>query len=200
MYCQQCGAAHSGSQRLCAECQRILNGISKPSVFDAGDGGFPIHGSGDAGIEPSDERKAVRRKTRGAERVEVIPTAYKGKPSTTAEFRKYGTVGTVLCVFGFVVISHTAWWLVLLLPSLFAMKVGWALKDKRFYRFAWLFNVEANRSGHIFLTRIGGQCPDCTGELALEDDGFGKWRKTMIQCNHDPRHRWLFVPDVLDDL
>jgi len=50
------------------------------------------------------------------------------------------------------------------------------------------------------ITRIGGECPECMGELELKEYSVGKWRKTMIQCNHDPKHKWGFISDVLGDL
>jgi hypothetical protein len=198
LHCQQCGAEHNGNQRLCLECQRVLRGASTPSLFNAGESGFGI---AKGGVAPLDQPLGAKGGlyAGGIERTHVYAATFRGRPARISEFREYGVAITVFSVVGFV-FAPSAWWLVLLLPSLFSINVGTGLRDKRVHRVASVLTVEANKSGHVFLTQIGGECPICCGSLGLREIKDGKQTKAIIQCKENSLHRWDYDPKVLEEL
>jgi hypothetical protein len=86
--------------------------------------------------------------------------------------------------------------------SLIMLILGIALQLQKFINLSYTnWNIESNREGHLFVTKIGGSCPKCGAELHLIETGPKNHKRTMVVCRRNPaQHRWGFDPTVLSDL
>jgi len=91
-------------------------------------------------------------------------------------------------------------WVALLGLSGLGLGVGVALQRTRFARLPPFLNLESNREGDVFVTKIEGDCPKCDGRLQLKEDGPKNNRITVVRCSRNSNHLWRFDPTVLDDL
>lgn len=135
-------------------------------------------------------------------RLEVVPLSVRGAPVRTVWFMQGGVFAGALGFWGLATPPHSVWGFFLLAPGLLALIAGVALRRKRYVRVQGLCNLEANADGHVFYTRIGGECPVCDGELAVGEvrRPGGRGKMTVCQCSRDPSHVWAFDAKVLPDL
>jgi hypothetical protein len=94
-------------------------------------------------------------------------------------------------------ITHHLLWLFPITISLIAFGVGSLLSR---FRFVWmpLFNFESSKTGGVYLTKIGGDCPLCDGKLKVRLTNTQK--NMVVRCTRNPDHFWRFDPTVLKDL
>src|SRR5690606_23164791 len=79
-----------------------------------------------------------------------------------------------------------------------ALLVSIPLSRHRFMRLPFI-NLESNKLGEIFSTKIQGKCPNCDGILKLRDIGPEGNKRTIARCTRNPDHYWRFDPTVLDE-
>lgn len=91
-------------------------------------------------------------------------------------------------------------WLWIGVISLLILGIGILLYKYRFVKLGWI-NVEADNSGQLYLTKVGGVCPRCNSTLKLKDVGPKDHKVTMVVCDRNPtQHQWHFDPTVLPDM
>jgi hypothetical protein len=136
------------------------------------------------------------------DRVQSKPLKVTGKPVKAAWLIVSGIVGFI----GSIASIASLWpnfplWLAVLLPfAVFCLIVGISLARQRFIRIPYLpFNLEADRKGKVFLTKIEGDCPLCDGKLKLRDIGPNDHKVTCVRCTRNPDHIWNFDFTVLDE-
>lgn len=201
MYCTKCGSEVSDTDNFCGNC-----GISLSSKKSAeGDGSVNIAGSntisnshlhvGDVYQSESQEERAY------IDRTYVKPVTLAGSPVKTSWFIISGLVGFVGSWASIFSVLGSSWqflFLVVLALSMFLFMNGIILWRTRFSRLKW-FNLESNKDGEVFLTKIAGSCPKCDGTLKLVDLKVSQnSSKTFVRCSRNGDHLWNFDPTVLD--
>lgn len=199
MYCETCGAAHRGRDRLCSECQKTLSGLASPKTTPPG-GDFnaaqdPI---ASGGRKPLSKEGGWGRPELG--RSFTLPIALGDRSLKVRWLALFGAAGLAASLAELFFGSAAAWWCVLGMPSTLALMLGIGLMRHRFVRLPHLINVEADKTGRVFVTKIGGDCPVCSGELKLEDIGPKRHTKTVVQCTSDATHQWAFNSKQLAEL
>ncbi|CAE6871814.1 hypothetical protein [Paraburkholderia domus] len=136
------------------------------------------------------------------DRVQSKAVTVLGQPVTAGWLIVSGGVGFIGSLASIVGLwQHLSFWFVLLLSfTMFCLIVGIALVRNRFVRIPYLpFNIEADRSGRMFISRIEGNCPLCDGKLKLRDIGPKDHKVTYARCTRNPDHMWKFDFTVLDE-
>lgn len=110
-----------------------------------------------------------------------------------------GFIGSVASIVSYW--QHLSFWFVLLFAFvMFLLVSGSALIRQRFIRIPYLpYNIEADKSGRVFITKIEGDCPMCDGKLKLRDIGPRDNQTTYVRCTRNPDHIWDFDFTVLDE-
>lgn len=131
------------------------------------------------------------------------------KPVRVAGHQLHAVWLTVSGVLGFVasVVSIATYWKslsFLVFPAIFVSAflfiAGVCLSRQRFLRLSPLAkNLEADRQGRVFLTKIQGTCPLCDGTLKLREIGPKDHKETFVRCTRNPDHIWRFDFTVLDE-
>jgi hypothetical protein len=128
-------------------------------------------------------------------RVQSKALTITGKPIKATWLTISGLVGFIGSIASIVSLwPNFSLWLVGLLPffTVFYL-IGFALQRYRFIRLPYVpFNLEADRNGKIFITRLEGNCPQCDGKLKLRDTKFGDYTITDICCTRNIDHNWKF--------
>ncbi|WP_434644773.1 hypothetical protein [Achromobacter piechaudii] len=199
MHCETCGAAHRGRGRLCDECTKTLSGISNEKKAPPAPFGF---GTESKPLAP--EYKKPLSKEGGWDRptlvrTDVIPIALGGRPLKRWWLAACGLAGLAMTV-GEVAFKWGVWWFWFVIPSAIAFSVGRSLLKRRFVRLVNLINVEADRSGSVYVTTIGGSCPVCNADIKLNDIGRSQRSKIVVQCTENKIHQWPFDPNRLESL
>ncbi|USZ51282.1 zinc ribbon domain-containing protein [Halomonas sp. DN3] len=201
MNCTKCGSEVSDNDNFCGNC-----GISLSSTNSTeGDGSVNIAGSntisnshlhvGDVYQTESQEKRAY------IDRTYVKPVTLAGSPVKTSWLITSGLVGFVgswASIFSMFGSSWQFLFLVVLGLSIFLFMNGIILWRTRFSRLKW-FNLESNKDGEVFLTKVAGSCPKCDGTLQLVDLKVSQHSsKTFVRCSRNGDHIWSFDPTVLD--
>lgn len=110
-----------------------------------------------------------------------------------------GFIGSIASIISYW--QHLSIWFVLLFAFLiFLMVSGTMLIRQRFIRIPYLpYNIEADKSGRVFITKIEGDCPICDGKLKLRDIGPSDNQTTYVRCIRNPDHIWKFDFTVLKE-
>jgi hypothetical protein len=136
------------------------------------------------------------------DRVYSKPVSFLGSPVKSGWLVISGVVGFIGSIASIVGLSqHLSVWLVLLLSLTgFSLIVGVNLARHRFIRVPYSpFNLEADRQGKIYLTKVEGDCPLCDGKLKLRDIGPKEHKITYVRCSRNPNHLWNFDFTVLQE-
>lgn len=218
MHCSKCGAAHKGKNSVCDECARVLGNMPSKNVFTSNAGSFTADQTPPAVTSPwpaanpqpfANPQPAASPPTAAAlpgswaeafHRYHAVPLRLRGKPVKTAWLLAGGVASVAAIALGAYAWGMSAWWFILLFPSLLTVQIANDLKRKRYTRVLSLCNLEANRAGEVFYTEIGGQCPVCGGEVKFREIGPKRHKETTAVCSVNVRHRWKFDPGVLDEL
>ncbi|ALM81929.1 hypothetical protein ASB57_02170 [Bordetella sp. N] len=114
-----------------------------------------------------------------------------------------------LMALGFVMSSGSGhgfiWFLLLALTSLLYKPFN-DLRRGRYVRLWGVTGLEANESGDVFITELGGACPTCGGELTLRTAGGGRAEMgrspfyTLVACKDYRDHHWHFNRSSLNPL
>lgn len=136
------------------------------------------------------------------DRVHSKPITVLGTPIKAGWLVVSGIVGFIGSIASIVSLwQYLSFWFVLLLSlAVFCLIFGIALMNHRFIRIPYLpFNLEADRTGQVFITKIEGNCPLCDGKLKLRDIGPKERKVTYVRCTRNPDHIWNFDFTVLDE-
>jgi ribosomal protein S27AE len=135
------------------------------------------------------------------DRTYIKPLTISGSPIRTSWLITSGIIGFFGSIASIYSVLGGYWHFIFIITlgiSLFAYMHGVRLKKTRFSRFKW-FNLESNKEGDVFLTKVGGECPKCDGTLRLVDIEITQDRdKTFVQCTRNSDHVWRFDPTILD--
>ncbi len=201
MHCTKCAKEVNDTDNFCCNCGASLS-LKSSSV---GDGSLNIAGSntisnshlhvGDVYQSENQEEKAY------IDRTYVKPITLAGSSVRTSWLIISGLVGFVGSWASIFSVLGSMWqflFLVILALSMFLLLNGIVLWKTRFSRLKW-FNLESNREGEVFLTKVAGSCPKCDGTLKLVDLKVSQNNsKTFVRCSRNSDHIWNFDPTVLD--
>jgi len=201
VHCTKCGNEVADTDNYCENCGKSLSSTNSAD----GDGSVNIAGGntisnshlhvGDVYQSKSQEEKAY------IDRTYVTPVTIAGSPVKTSWLIISGLVGFVGSwgsIFSVLGSSWTFLFLVVLALSFFLLLNGMILWRTRFSRLKW-FNLESNKDGEVFLTKVAGSCPKCDGTLKLVDLKVSQnSSKTFVRCSRNSDHIWNFDPTVLD--
>jgi hypothetical protein len=201
VHCSKCGAEISEDANFCSKCGSLVTA----GVSAVGDGSLNIAGSNNisnsqlhVGNIYNAERPAD---TAYIDRTFVKPITLAGNSVKTSWLIFSGLVGFVgswASIFSFFGSVWQFLFIFILGISMFLALSGIQLRRARFSKFFW-FNIEANKEGKLFLSRIGGDCPKCDGNLKLVDIKIAQDRhKTFVRCSRNSDHIWNFDPTCLD--
>jgi hypothetical protein len=202
MDCVKCGTECETEDRFCRNCGSSLSagGIQNTSTtgdqsFNAGQNNVITGNNISVGGENSEPVAYI-------DRVKTTPITLGGHPVKVAWVISSGVLGIV----GSIASIWSAWattyqflWLLLLGLSGTAFLIGIALNRMRFARLPPFINLESNKSGDIFSTKIEGSCPKCDGMLKLREVGPKGNKSTIVRCTRNPDHYWRFDPTVLGE-
>ncbi len=111
-----------------------------------------------------------------------------------------GFIGSLASIYSVIGSSWTILFAFTLLISAFLLLNGVLLLKRRFSRLIQ-FNLESNKHGEVFLTKISGTCPKCKGVLKLVEEKISHDKsKTFVCCARNNDHKWIFDFTVLDEL
>ena len=130
------------------------------------------------------------------------PVSIWGAPVKAGWFVVSGVLGFIGSIASIVSLwQHLSFWFIVLQSfALFAFVVGVALIRQRFIRIPYLpYNLESNKSGHVFITQIEGNCPLCDGKLRLREVSPQDNMHTYVRSTRNPDHTWNFDFTVLDE-
>jgi hypothetical protein len=119
-------------------------------------------------------------------------------------------VPTLLGLLANIATIQTSWfsgaWASIGIPALFCalgcVYAGDRLSKYRFLKIPGLpLSLESAPDHSLYLTRISGSCPSCSGRLDLQSVGPLAQRTQVVVCRRNPtQHRWVFDPTVLEDV
>lgn len=90
--------------------------------------------------------------------------------------------------------------IVIQILSAIILLLGFFLHKDRFVNLL-VTNIEADKNGNLYLTKVGGICPKCGSKLKLSNVGPKDHKILMVVCCRNPsQHRWGFDSTVLPDL
>ena len=201
MYCKKCGNEVSVIDNFCGKCGKQLTSENTAE----GDGSVNIAGNNTISnirLHVGDVYQSERPEdTAYIDRTYVKAITLAGSPVKTSWLIVSGLVGFVGSLASIFSVLGSTWqflFVVVLSLSMFLFLNGILLWKSRFSRLKW-FNLESNKDGEVFLTKIGGNCPRCDGVLKLADIKVSQnSSKTFVRCTRNIDHIWNFDPTVLD--
>lgn len=202
MHCTKCGTVHETEDRFCRNCGSPLSAGVIQNTSTTGDQSFNagqhnvITGNNISVGGGNSEPIAY------IDRVKTTPITLGGHPVKVAwviTSSVLGIVSSIASIWSAWATTFQYFWLLLLGLSGTALLVGIALNRIRFVRLPPFINLESNKSGEIFSTKIEGSCPKCDGVLKLRDAGPKDNKTTIVRCTRNPDHYWRFDPTVLGE-
>ena len=201
MHCTNCGKKTSKKNNFCGKCGSSL--VSESSAL--GDGSVNIAGSNtisNSTLHVGDVYEGYKPEDKAyIDRTYIKPVTVSGNSVKTSWFITSGLIGFIGSLASIFSVFGSSWQFLFIVSfaiSAFIFINGIMLWKTRFSRLKW-FNLESNKEGEIFLTKVGGDCPTCDGALKLVDIKIAKDRyKTYVRCNRNSDHIWNFDPTVLD--
>ncbi|AYP22507.1 zinc ribbon domain-containing protein [Pantoea agglomerans] len=177
MFCNKCGSSISETVNYCGQCGedlRVTKGGVNQSI--AGDNGFS------AGQYNNFTGNTINLGVKDEKPIAIIdrkyekPVKFMGKHIKTAWLMVAGLVGflanlaTLFSSIGTPSNNNLLFGL-LIGFSLFLLSLGFLLKKFRFVHLLFGTNVESDKSGYVYITKVGGDCPLCDGQLKLSNFG-----------------------------
>ncbi|MGC0839317.1 zinc-ribbon domain-containing protein [Pantoea agglomerans] len=206
MFCNKCGSSISETVNYCGQCGedlRVTKGGVNQSI--AGDNGFS------AGQYNNFTGNTINLGVKDEKPIAIIdrkyekPVKFMGKHIKTAWLMVAGLVGflanlsTLFSSIGTPSNNNLLFGL-LIGFSLFLLSLGFLLKKFRFVHLLFGTNVESDKSGYVYITKVGGDCPLCDGQLKLSNFGPKNKKQLLLCCTRNPEHRSPFDPTILKDL
>ncbi|CAB3654936.1 hypothetical protein [Achromobacter kerstersii] len=186
MLCMKCGSGCEREDRYCGQC-----GASLARQFGRS--------------EETDKAQSTPYLTR----VDIKPFVIRGRQVKVDWLYWPSLAACLLAVLGFI----NAWgqgsgyfWFALLFVFGLVFKPANDLRRVRFGRVWRSTCLEANESGDVFITQLGGDCPICGGELGLRTVRGGPRHYTdnpvytVVRCADQYDHYWRFDPLAIHPL
>ncbi|HHW8808315.1 TPA: zinc-ribbon domain-containing protein [Salmonella enterica] len=203
MFCTKCGASITDSNNFCGQCGenvRVVGNQTNTSV--TGDNGFS---AGQNNVFTGNYISLAGKSNKPiviVDRISAKPLRLMGKHLKAAWLMITGFVG-LIANFATILTSFTPpnnfIYYILMAVSFIIFAIGVVLKQYRFLPLFFQRNVEADKSGYIYITQLSADCPVCDGELKIKNLGPKENRKTYLRCTRNPDHLFLFDPTILDD-
>ncbi|PTT53849.1 zinc ribbon domain-containing protein [Aeromonas sp. HMWF014] len=201
VHCKKCGNEISDTSNFCGNC-------GEPRTFintAVGDGSVNIAGSNtisNSHLHVGDVYQAVPPKEQAyIDRTYVKQVTLAGSPVKTSWLIISGAVGFIGSWASIFSVLGSYWqylFIIFLALSMSMLLNGIVLWKTRFSNLKW-FNIESNKDGEVFITKVSGNCPKCDGTLKLVDIQMSKnSKKTFARCSRNGDHIWNFDPTVLD--
>lgn len=201
MYCSNCGTEFLEQAIFCSNCGKEL---STSGVSSVGDGNVNIGGNSNftnSKVHLGDVYQNKQEETAFIDRTYVKPLTFANRPIRVSWMITSGLIGflgSLASIYSVLGSNVVFLFMLLFLLSVSLLGIGGMLKKTRFAYLRW-FNLEANKVGDVFLTKIGGKCPNCDGNLKLVNlEIFPENYKVCVRCDRISDHIWKFDPSVLD--
>ena len=202
MHCTECGKEASDQAKYCSECGHSLkspdlnitsgdNSVNFGHQNQVSGNTININQSGD------DTERAV------IDRTKVKPLSIAGtqlKASWILISGLLGFFGSIASILGFIETDYQFFFILSMAIGVVLFPVGMILLQTKHLSFPPFFNLESGSQGEIYITKIEGSCPKCTGKLKLRSIGPKNNKTTVVRCTRNPDHIWGFDPTVLPDL
>jgi len=111
-----------------------------------------------------------------------------------------GFFGSIASILGFIGTEYQFFFIVSMVVGAILFPIGMVLVQTKHLSFPPFFNLESGSRGEIYITKVEGSCPKCTGKLKLRSIGPKNNKTTVVRCTRNPDHMWGFDPTVLPDL
>ncbi|WP_202966631.1 hypothetical protein [Cellvibrio sp. OA-2007] len=108
--------------------------------------------------------------------------------------------GSIASILGFVGTEYQFFFILSMAIGAILFPIGMVLVQTKHMSFPPFFSLESGSRGEIYITKIEGSCPKCTGKLKLRSIGPKNNKTTVVRCTRNPDHMWGFDPTVLPDL
>ena len=203
MDCNECGAENKEQAKFCSECGHNLKNPSNVNI-SSGDNsvnfGNQNQVSGNTiniNSGKNDSEKAY------IDRTKIKPLSIAGTQLKASWLLISGLLsffGSIASILGFIGTEYQFFFILSMLAGAILFPVGMMLVQTKHISFPPFFNLESGSDGEIYITKIEGSCPKCTGKLKLRSIGPKNNKTTVVRCTRNPDHMWSFDPTVLPDL
>lgn len=203
MFCKKCGNEVEEIANFCSKCGSSIGDVSQNAH---GDGSVNFAGSNN--IDNSNIHVGNIYDTSSQGDIAYIDRTYikrleiAGKQVKSSWLTFSGIIGFVGSLASIFSLWATNWQFIAIIiiglsSTLFLSGVN--LSRVRFIRLPISkYNLESDKDGLVFITKVSGDCPKCDGKLELIDIKIGPNRsKTVVRCNRYGKHIWDFDPTVL---
>lgn len=201
MFCSNCASEIALDDRFCRSCGHALGQERETNVSNSGDGGFNA-GQRNVLVGNNISINSQQKPIAQIGRVKVTPLRIGRHPVKVAWVlgsSVLGVIGSAASIWSAWASKYSYGWLLLLGISGTCLLAGISLFRSRFVRLPPLMNLESNKQGHVFITKIEGPCPLCDGTIKLRDVGPKNHKTTILRCTRNPDHWGPFDPTTLSD-
>lgn len=203
MHCTECGMEATEEAKFCSECGHNLSSAGSVNISSEDNSvnfGYKNQVTGNtinvnSSVDNSEKAYIDRTKIR--------PLSIAGtqlKASWLVISGLIGFFGSIASIFGFIGTEYQFFFIVSMAVGAILFPVGMVLVRAKHMSFPPFFNLESGSKGEIYITKVGGSCPKCTGALKLRSIGPKNNKTTVVRCTRNPDHMWGFDPTVLPDL
>jgi len=202
MHCTECGKEAGEQAKYCSECGHSLkrSDVNITSGDNSVNFGQQNQVSGNTiNINQSDDvtEKAM------IDRTKVKPLSIAGtqlKASWLLISGLLGFFGSIASILGFIGTDYQFFFPLSMAVGGVLFFIGMALLQTKHLSFPPFFNLESGSQGEIYITKVEGSCPKCTGKLKLRSIGPKDNKATVVRCTRNHDHIWGFDTTVLPDL
>ncbi|MFQ6757439.1 MAG: zinc ribbon domain-containing protein [Deltaproteobacteria bacterium] len=203
MHCTECGKDANEQDKFCSECGNNLrnsNGIVISSRENSINFGQNNQLAGNTiNVNPVQDP----RETAYINRTKIKPLSVAGiqlKASWLLVSGLIGFFGSIASILGFIGTGYQFPFIISMSIGIMLFPIGMMLMQSKHFNFPPFFNLESGSNGEIYITKIEGDCPKCTGKLKLRSVGPKNMKTIVVRCTRNPDHIWGFDPTVLPDL
>lgn len=201
MHCTECGTELKEQYKFCSECGNNLKGSESVNITSNDNSvnfGQNNQVSGNTiNIRTEENDKAYIDRTR------IKPLSIAGtqlKASWLLISGLIGFFGSIASILGFIGSQSQFIFLITMAIGAVLFPIGIMLVQTKHFSFPPFFNLETGSKGEVYITKVEGDCPKCTGKLKLRTIGQKNHKQTVVRCTRNPDHMWNFDPTVLPDL
>jgi len=202
LFCSNCGSKNKTDANYCASCGLSFN-LNKSNSHNINGNGNLYFGQNNTIFSDHISVNYGSQNTKLAyiERDKILPIKIGSMPITNTMTIFVGFIGFI----GSIASIWSTWgkdlnlfyFFIFLVPFLM---LGLVLTKQRFIRFLFSWNIESNKKGELFLTKIKGSCPKCDGMLKLKEVGEKNNQRTIVQCDRNHKHYWEFDFTIFGDI
>ncbi|MBB1453161.1 zinc ribbon domain-containing protein [Pseudoalteromonas sp. SG43-1] len=203
MNCTACGKEANVQAKFCSECGndlKIQNNINIESGDNSVNFGQQNQVTGNTININSNEDASNKAYI---DRTKVRPLSVAGTQLKASWLLVSGLLsffGSIASILGFIGTEYQFIFIITMAIGAILFPIGMALVQSKHLDFPPFFNLETGSKGEIYITKVEGSCPKCTGKLKLRSIGPKNNKTTVVRCTRNPDHMWGFDPTVLPDL